>query len=404
MSALEIASTVDPYRDDLPDGTIVRAVDAAAWSRGRNVDIRPRLHDNSTGTDRLVDSGSQISVIKKSPQDKVDPTLRLIAVNGSKIDTYGVKELVVKIGRKSYPIQAVVCDVQQDILGMDFINKFKLNFEWDQFDQSELYLVDRKAQIKAPLQCVTVPVTTPRTRYLQSNGQEDRRVPPVVAGVQTQQQSEAIAFQVSCMKQLDESSPLPPKKSLEEQKKLHSEEYIKMVETHPELLHPSFKKGTPSHGVWHKIETGDHTPCKTKRRPIIMDSAKAQAGKRAWEQMIEDGVIEEVKAGTNTDWSSALHLAPKSGGGARPCTDFRALNAKTVVDAHPLPLLKDFTNKIHGSTLFSVVDLKSAFFNVPIWPPHRHKTLTLSPWGGVLHIQSISLRAGIRTRDVAEIA
>ena len=113
-----------------------------------------------------------------------------------------------------------------------------------------------------------------------------------------------------------------------------------------------------------------------------MDSAKAAAGKAAWEQMERDGVIERVKAGTNTDYSSALHLAPKPGGGARPCSDFRVLNAQTVVDAHPLPLLKDFTGKLHGSKVFSVVDLRSAFFNVPILPEHRHKTLTLSPWGG----------------------
>ena len=84
-----------------------------------------------------------------------------------------------------------------------------------------------------------------------------------------------------------------------------------------------------------------------------MDSAKAAAGKAAWDQMIEDGVVEQVKAGTNTDYSSALHLAPKPGGGARPCTDFRALNKMTIVDAHPLPLLKDFTKKIHGSKVFS---------------------------------------------------
>ena len=116
----------------------------------------------------------------------------------------------------------------------------------------------------------------------------------------------------------------------------------------------------------------------------MLDSEKARKGKEAWDKMIEDGVVEEVKAGTNTEWSSALHLVPKPGpgGGVRPCSDFRSLNAKTVTDAHPLPLLKDFTSKIHGAKLFSVVDLRSAFFNVPIWPPHRHKTLTLSPWGG----------------------
>ena len=84
----------------------------------------------------------------------------------------------------------------------------------------------------------------------------------------------------------------------------------------------------------------------------------------------------------NTDWSSALHLADKPGGGVRPRPDFRVLNTKTVTDAHPLPLLKDFTKKIHGSEIVSKVDLRSAFFNIPIYPPHKHKTLTLFPWGG----------------------
>ena len=182
------------------------------------------------------------------------------------------------------------------------------------------------------------------------------------------------------MEQLDKK--VVKKKSVEEQLKIHPEEYVKMIRAHPQLMNPSFKKGEPTHGVYHRIETGNHPPCKTKRRPIIMDSAKAAAGKAAWDQMLEDGVIERVKAGTNTDFSSALHLVPKPGGGARPTTDFRALNKMTIVDAHPLPLLKDFTSKIHGSNTFSVIDLRSAFFNVPIHPDHRHKTLTLSPWGG----------------------
>ena len=98
--------------------------------------------------------------------------------------------------------------------------------------------------------------------------------------------------------------------------------------------------------------------------------------------METDGIVEKIKPGMNTDWSSALHLANKPGGGVRPCTDFRDLNKKTVTDAHPLPPLKDFTSKIHGSNTFSKGDLRSALFNIPIWPAHRHKTLTLSPWGG----------------------
>ena len=313
-----MAAAIDPFESDLPEGTVIKAVDAVGWSIGRrNCDIRPRLIDKSSGTSRLIDSGSQISVVRKGPGDKIDHSIKLVAVNGTKIDTYGVREVVVKINRKSYPMPAVVCDVKQDILGMDFIAKFKLNFEWDEVDQTDLYLVDRKAQIRSLLQIVTVPTDTPRIEYL------DTATPPsklptetVAEAVRNGLDNETIAFQVACVKQLDEVSKVKKKLSVEEMLSLHDESYVKLIKTYPQLLKPSFSKGEPSHGVYHKIETGSHAPCKTKRRPIVMDSAKAAAGKAAWEQMEKDGVIERVSPDTNTDWSSALHLAPKQGQGA----------------------------------------------------------------------------------------
>ena len=171
-------------------------------------------------------------------------------------------------------------------------------------------------------------------------------------------------------------------KKVEDAMAIHDPEYQRMIQKRPQLLDPSFKKKEPIHKVYHRIDTADHSPCKAKRRPILANSAKAEKGKKVWDQMIKDGIIEKVQPSTNTDWSSALHLADKPGGGVRPCPDFRLLNQKTITDAHPLPLLRDFTSKIHGSVKFSKVDLRSAFFNIPIWPAHRHKTLTLSPWGG----------------------
>ena len=81
---------------------------------------------------------------RRRPGDKLDNSLRLVAVNGSKISTYGVREIAVKIGRKRYDMPAVICDVDQDILGFDFLNKFKLGFEWEGIDQSDLKIVDKK--------------------------------------------------------------------------------------------------------------------------------------------------------------------------------------------------------------------------------------------------------------------
>ena len=207
VSALTVAESVNPYEADLPEGTVLRAIDAVDWVVGqRNCDIRPRLLDKSTGTSRLVDSGSQITVTRKGPDDKLDPSFKLVAVNGSKIPTYGIKELKVKIGRKQYSIPAVICDIQQDILGMDFLTKFRLNFQWDEFDQSELYIVDRKADIKELLQIVTVPTSTLRVNYLDSLKAEVDHLyeveteAPMVSKVVD---SQVIAFEVACMKQLD---------------------------------------------------------------------------------------------------------------------------------------------------------------------------------------------------------
>ena len=145
-AALSVAQEVNPFVPDMQVGVEVSACDAYHWTR-RNVDIRPRLVDKATGLARLIDSGSQISVTAKRSEDKIDNSVKLVAVNGSRIDTFGVRDIEVKINRKSYKVSAVICDVDQDILGMDFLNIYKLNLEWNEVDQSELYIVDKKAQI-----------------------------------------------------------------------------------------------------------------------------------------------------------------------------------------------------------------------------------------------------------------
>ena len=73
----------------LPIGSVIPAVDALHWSIDqRNCDVRPRLTDKSSGIQRLLDTGSQISTTSRLPEDKEDNSFSLIAVNGSKIRTF----------------------------------------------------------------------------------------------------------------------------------------------------------------------------------------------------------------------------------------------------------------------------------------------------------------------------
>ena len=104
-----------------------------------------------------------ISTTKKKPEDKENPDLVLQAVNNSPMKTYGFREIPVKIGRKTYQIKAVVVDLDHEILGMDFINRYRLGLDWI---DGEYKIVDRKAQIQHSLSFVAVPRSQIRTQSL----------------------------------------------------------------------------------------------------------------------------------------------------------------------------------------------------------------------------------------------
>ena len=54
--------------------------------------------------------------------------------------------------------------------------------------------------------------------------------------------------------------------------------------------------------------------------------------------------------------------------------DDRKLNEVTIKDSFPLPRLDDIFDQISGSNYFTKLDLKSAYFQVPLAPHDRPKT------------------------------
>ena len=187
----------NPYLPDLEPGQEMPAVEAARFVQGtRGVDCRPRLFDGISRSWKLCDTGSMLTVIKKTENDVLDKSKVLQAVNGTSIKVYGQKEVEIRLGRKSYPIMATIADVQQDILGWDFIAKHKLDMIWSETGL-DLYLFDRKAKIKQPLKFYTLPAgLVPQTSVLLDVGRHHGNVPPEVA-----------AFQVASMKALKTEEP-----------------------------------------------------------------------------------------------------------------------------------------------------------------------------------------------------
>jgi len=88
------------------------------------------------------------------------------------------------------------------------------------------------------------------------------------------------------------------------------------------------------------------------------------------DKMLSLGVIRPSRS----EWASPVTLVPKSDGTTRFCVDFRAVNAITVKDRYPLPLIDDIFDQLGGSKQFSTMDLRSGFWQQPVHPDSIAKT------------------------------
>ena len=81
-------------------------------------------------------------------------------------------------------------------------------------------------------------------------------------------------------------------------------------------------------------------------------------------------------------WESPIHLVKKKQPGKyRLTVDFCALNAVTEHYSYPLPILNNFVNSLHDSTVFSLIDFKSAFHQISMHLDSVNKTCTIAPFG-----------------------
>ena len=60
--------------------------------------------------------------------------------------------------------------------------------------------------------------------------------------------------------------------------------------------------------------------------------------------------------------------------------DYKAINAQVKEDKYPIASIVDFTSELHGTTIFSHIDLVKAFHQIPIDPEDVHKTAICTPF------------------------
>lgn len=120
----------------------------------------------------------------------------------------------------------------------------------------------------------------------------------------------------------------------------------------------------------HRIETGDSRPVSVPSRresPTQREEISEQVDK-----MLKMGVIQP----SPSPWASGVVLGPcRNGFSPRFCVDYRNLNRVTVKDAYPLPRINDIIDALQGAKYFSSIDLRKAFWQIPVAESSKHKTV-----------------------------
>ena len=170
-------------------------------------------------------------------------------------------------------------------------------------------------------------------------------------------------------------------KFMADKTQLTTEDIKKLLppEFHHHLEHflPKNAEALPPHRPWdHKIELmPGKEPPHHKNRPFSPEELRCI--KKWIDDMLNKGWIRE----SSSPAAAPLLLAAKPGGGVRICQDYRGLNAVTVKNRYPLPLIRETLDSLCDAKFYTKLDVIAAFNRTRIAQGHEWMTAFITRFG-----------------------
>ncbi|MBM3938326.1 MAG: hypothetical protein FJ333_06695, partial [Sphingomonadales bacterium] len=151
-------------------------------------------------------------------------------------------------------------------------------------------------------------------------------------------------------------------------------DYDALMAKYPTVLNPSKELPPTKHHVQHFIVTEGNPVAGRYRR---LDPDRLRAAKAEFAALERQGIVRRSKS----HWAAPLHMVKKGDGSWRCCGDFRQLNLQTRPDRYTCPNLADLSADLAGCRVFSKLDLRKGYHQVPVSPQDVEKTAVVTPFG-----------------------
>ena len=125
----------------------------------------------------------------------------------------------------------------------------------------------------------------------------------------------------------------------------------------------------------HEINLTDETPFRERTRRV------SPSDLRDLQAHIQELLDHNIIRASKSRFASPIVLVRKKNGTLRMCVDYRILNARSLPDQYTVPLIRDAVDCLNGSSWFSVIDLKSGFYQIPMREEDKEKTAFTCPLG-----------------------
>lgn len=123
-----------------------------------------------------------------------------------------------------------------------------------------------------------------------------------------------------------------------------------------------------AHDVEHDIRLADTRPFRERSQRLT--PADIEDARRHIQELLAAGVIKESRS----PYASPIVMARK-----KMCIDYCTLNQRTVPDQYTTPRIDDVLDCLSGSKWFSVLDLRSGYYQIAMKEDDKEKTAFICP-------------------------